>query len=286
VTRLSDFAERILGACELEADCSWGHRMSSVLRLRDTHGAIWFLKQHGDQARYDAELAAYHDWVPAQDSAAPQLRGFDDSLRAVMLSAVPGEVSWPAGDTAGPLSDRRAEQDIQREAGRVLRKLHNAQPPLPWPDFATCKAHQFERLRTAATGLLRPRELDRAGAEIAALDQVPAPMRVPCHHDYTPRNWLVSREALYVIDFEWSGLDAWLADVARLDLGVWVGRPDLRAAFLDGYGHVLSAADQRILHGCAVLTAVWLVVKAHEACQPSFEDASRSALLRSIGQAP
>lgn len=103
---------------------------------------------------------------------------------------------------------------------------------------------------------------------------------------YTPRNWLVHNGALYVIDFEWSGMDLWIADLARLHLGIWANRPDLRKAFLAGYGRDLSDADHRALHACAVLTAVWLVVKAHETRQPSFEDASRTALLRLIDRAP
>jgi Ser/Thr protein kinase RdoA (MazF antagonist) len=87
---------------------------------------------------------------------------------------------------------------------------------------------------------------------------------------------------VHVVDFEWSGLDVWVADLARLHLGIWATRPDLRRAFLSGYGRDLDEGDRAMLHGCAVLTAVWLVVKAHETRQPSFEDASRAALLRLI----
>jgi Ser/Thr protein kinase RdoA (MazF antagonist) len=284
---LREFAERVLGACELQADCSWEHRMSSVFRLRDASGAVWFLKRHGDLARYNAELAAYRHWVPALRNAAPQLRAFDDSLEAVILSAVPGEaVSWPADQITGPLTDRRVERHVQRQAGTVMRLLHSAQPPLPWPDFAARKVDQFERLKPAAAGLLLTRDLDRAGQEIAELHQIPAPAQVPCHHDYTPRNWLASANVLYVIDFEWSGLDAWVADLARLYLGVWATRPDLREAFLEGYGEDLSLAAERILRGCAVLTGVWLVVRAHEARRQSFEDASRLSLLRLLDRVP
>jgi hypothetical protein len=183
--------------------------MSSVFRIRDAGGAIWFLKRHRDQERYRAELTAYRQRVPALHDAAPRLRASDDSLQAVILSAVPGKAApWPATEATGPPADRSAEQHVQREAGKVLRRLHGAQPPLPWPDFAEAKVQQFDRLKTAAAGLLRPQELNRAGEQVKALDQIPAPPRVPCHHDYTPRNWLVSHGALHVIDFEWSGLDA------------------------------------------------------------------------------
>jgi hypothetical protein len=259
--------------------------MSSVLRIRDASGTIWFLKHHGDSARYRAELTAYRKWVPALREAAPRLRAFDDSLGAMVLSAVPGEAAlWPASGGSGPAVDRLAEQAVQRAAGKMLRRLHEAQPALAWPDFAAVKLEEFDRLRPAAAALLRPRELDLARAHIAALAGIPAPVRVPCHHDYTPRNWLVHNGALYVIDFEWSGLDARVADFARLYLGVWASRPDLMEAFLSGYGQALSRTDREILHGCAALTAVWLLVKAHETRQPSFEDASRIALLRIIGR--
>jgi len=257
--------------------------MSSVLRVRDESGVTWFLKRHGDGARYRAELTAYRKWVAALGGAAPRLHAADDSLQAMILSAAPGEAaSWPATEVTGPAADRLAERTVQREAGKILRRLHDAQPALPWPDFAAVKSEQLDRLKPSAAALLRPRELDRAGAELTALADVPVPEQVPCHHDYTPRNWLVGKGALHVIDFEWCGLDARVADFARLHLGIWASRPDLQEAFIDGYGQELSPADHEILHGCAVLTAVWLLVKAHETGQPSFEEASRIALLRML----
>ena len=281
--RVPEFAERVLGTCELLADCSWGHRMSSVLPIRDASDTIWFLKRHADRARYRAELTAYRKWLPALKDAAPRLRASDDSLQAIILSAAPGEAaSWPAAEDSGPLADRSAERDVQRQAGKILHRLHDAQPALPWPDFSAVKLEQFDRLKPAAAAMLEPRPLDIAGEEIAALADIPAPAQVPCHHDHTPRNWLVHHGALHVIDFEWSGLDARVADLARLHLGVWASRPDLREAFLAGYGQQLNPADQAILHGCAVLTAVWLLVKAHQTRQSSFEDASRLSLLRII----
>lgn len=257
--------------------------MSSVLRMRDASDTVWFLKRHADLGRYRAELTAYRNWVPALQDAAPRLRAFDDSLQAIILSAAPGDAApWPASEMSGPAAGRSAEQDVQREAGKILRRLHDAQPAVPWPDFAAVKIEQFDRLKAAAATLVESPALDAASRQVSALADLRAPAQVPCHHDYTPRNWLVRDGALTVIDFEWCGLDAAVADLARLHLGVWASRPDLREAFLDGYGTELSLADREMLHGCAVLTAVWLVVKAHETRQPSFEYASREALLRLV----
>jgi Ser/Thr protein kinase RdoA (MazF antagonist) len=258
--------------------------MSSVLCLRDANGGLWFVKHHRDRSRYRAELAAYRAWVPAVQEAAPRLRAHDDELPALLLSAVPGAMApWPAGEVRGPVAERSAERAVHREAGKVLRRLHDAAPALPWPGFSTAKIEEFDRLRPAAAQLLTPRELGRAAAEIAGLAAISvAPVRVPCHHDYTPRNWVIDHGALHVVDFEWCGLDAWVADLARLYLGIWPGRPDLREEFLAGYGRELSRIEREMLRGCAVLTGVWLVVKAHETGRPSFEDRCRTALLGAL----
>ncbi len=260
--------------------------MSAVLRLRDASDAEWFLKHHRDRERYDAELMAYRTWVAALKGRAPRLRSFDDSLQVMILSALPGQpASWPAAEPGDPSTERIRERVIQREAGAILRRLHDAQLAIPWPGFAADKLAQFDDLRPAVAGLLTRRQLDAAGAEVARLNNIPAPAQVPCHHDYTPRNWLVRGGTVYVFDFEWSGPDAWVADLARLHLGIWPARPDLQAAFLQGYGRRLDPVDHMALHGCAVLTGVWLLSKAHETGQPSFEEASRKALLRLIDPA-
>jgi hypothetical protein len=54
---------------------------------------------------------------------------------------------------------------------------------------------------------------------------------------------------------------------------------------LEGYGRPLSRTDEQALHGCAVIVATWLLGKAHETGQPSFEQGSRTALLRLIRRA-
>jgi Ser/Thr protein kinase RdoA (MazF antagonist) len=280
LNRVRGYASQVLGSCELLDDCSWKHQMSVVLRVRDASGAHWFIKRHRDRDRYHAELLAYQTWVPALQDRAPQLRAFDDSLQVMILSALPGHPApWPDLRAREPSAERATEIAVQREAGTTLRRLHAAQQTRPWPDFAVAKIEQFDRLRPAVAGLLTRRALDAARGEIVALTEVSPPGQVPCHHDYTPRNWLVHDGTVSVIDFEWAGLDAWVADLARLHLSVWRTRPDLREAFLTGYGRRLSPADYSALHGCAVLTGVWLLSKAHETGQPSFEYASRAAVL-------
>ena len=66
---------------------------------------------------------------------------------------------------------------------------------------------------------------------------------------------------------------------------LWAGRPDLREAFLDGYGRELTFADRATLYGCAALTATWLLVKARESRQASFEEGCRATFLQFINRA-
>jgi Ser/Thr protein kinase RdoA (MazF antagonist) len=277
-----EFAGQVLGPCELEQDHSWAHGMSAVLRLRDARGVTWFAKQHRERDRHEAEVAAYRQWVPALSGHAPRLHAADDVRSAIIVSAIPGNpVPWPAADLCAlPDTDRLAEQGLQREAGVLLRRFHDAQLPLPWGDWGAAKIAEFNSLIPMASQLLGKRDLAVARAQVETLSGLPCADRVPCHRDYTPRNWLVQDGVQYVIDFEHARLDVWLADLARLHLGIWPDRPDLKEAFLAGYGHQLSDTDHAILQGVAALTATWLVVKAREIRQPALEDAFRAALQR------
>ena len=234
------YAALVLGPCELVEDCSWEHRTSTVFRLRDARGTVWFLKRHRERERYLAELSAYRRWVPALGATAPCLRASDDVLQAMILSALPGEPApWPDPGDGPPSAQRAAEAAIQREAGALLRRFHDAQPALLWNDFGHAKLDEFDRLAHCAAGLVTPAELASARAEVETLAGAGYPVRVPCHRDYTPRNWLLSAGTVRVVDFEWCRLDVWVSDLARLHIGVWERRPDLQDAFLHGYGREL-----------------------------------------------
>jgi hypothetical protein len=66
----------------------------------------------------------------------------------------------------------------------------------------------------------------------------------------------------------------------------WTTWRDLPSAFLSGYGRLLDDADHAILHGCAVLTAVWMLVKAHEAPPAIFRRQEPNSLAAPYRQPP
>ncbi|MEQ4304612.1 phosphotransferase [Plantactinospora sp. B6F1] len=274
---LIGYARQVLGSAQVVADRSWRHGAAGVLEVRDGNGTVWFVKGHGDPERYRRELTAYQRWVSGLGGCAPRLRAYDDERLALVLSVVPGE----------PGTAYVTDPEVQREAGVLLRRLHETEALPPWTDLVDCKLDELDRLSVRAHGLLEPRELDFVRAELRNLSGVPAPPRVPCHLDYSPRNWLVARDARHrpegrvqVIDFEWTAPEVWVNDLNRLYFGPWRDRPDLADAFLAGYGRTLDDADRAVLHACGALTAVFIVVWAHGRGDPGFAQAWRQNLHR------
>lgn len=99
--------------------------------------------------------------------------------------------------------------------------------------------------------------MDRVRARIESLHDLPAPPSVPCHLDYGSHNWLVDRLGLLrVIAFAGAHRQVWTRDLVRLQFSSWWGRPDLRVAFLDGYGRQLDAGDAQLLLSLGTLVGV------------------------------
>jgi hypothetical protein len=139
---------------------------------------------------------------------------------------------------------------------------------------------EFEAWAARAEHLLSPRELSFVREQVRTLDELGPRVRVPCHHDYSPRNWLVDAGRVGVIDFDLARWEDWVNDLWRLRFGVWWDRPDLQAAFLDGYGRELDGDDVEVLRRCGALAAVATVAWAHENDDRAFERAGRENLTR------
>lgn len=265
-TTVLSFVDTVLGPCTLVREHTWPHRGAAVFEVRDAKGRGWFAKRHQCQDQYDRELSAYHRWVPALRPNAPTLRAHDDERRTLVLSAVPG--------TSGP----EQSAGLYHAGGVLLRRLHDAEEFAPEPDYAAVKAAELEGWLARSGGLLDEEETAFVRSEVHCLERLPSPRTVPCHRDYGPRNWLLDGRNLYVIDFEWARPDAWVTDLAKLFFGPWQGRPDLRDAFLDGYGRTLTAEDlAHLVHGHA-LTATWQLIWSTRHGNLSFATGIREVL--------
>lgn len=113
------------------------------------------------------------------------------------------------------------------------------------------------------------------------MSALPSPVAVPCHLDYSARNWLVDDDgALRVIDFAGAGRDVWVCDLRRLEFGTWATQPGLREAFFDGYGRMPTADDEALLRASGALTAVSRIVRGTERNLPKATSDGRLILAR------
>lgn len=264
---LDGWVERVVGPYRLVADRSWDNGDAHVVEIRGADGVTWFVKAHRHAHHYAREVDAYRRWVPALGGHAPSLRGHDAGLSVLLLSGVPGTPGTPDNTTPA----------IQHQAGRLLRALHDAEPPVPWPGFAHEQRAKFDRWAGRAAALLERRCVDFVASQLATFTGV-TPDAVPCHLDYSPRNWLVADSVVYVIDFEFARRHCWQQDLSRLFFGEWQTDPAAREAFLDGYGRTLAGDDLALLLALGAASAMSTVVWAREHGDAAFEAAGRRNL--------
>jgi Ser/Thr protein kinase RdoA (MazF antagonist) len=252
--QLAALARTVTGGIAQVADRSWGRANSAVWEVTAPAGDRWFVKRHPSGRFHQREVAAYRQWTAALGAGrAPDLAVADGRLRAIVISGLPGQL---ARDLLLAPEDQR---ELHRQAGQLLRRLHDAAPAGPG-DAGHSRAVQYiDQYLAGTAGLLTPPQIAlvyRCAAGLAPL--APELPTVPTHGDCQPRNWLwdqASRQ-LALIDFERAEPGPAVRDLVRLAYGPWDQRPDLRAAFLSGYGRALTPAEEEALPRLAALDAL------------------------------
>jgi hypothetical protein len=245
---------------------SWPDGKSRVWELFDARGARWFVKQHLEDEWYDTERRAYERWVGALGDRAPRLVAADDGLRALATSALPPQDG-----------DWRSEA-ARRDAGALLRRLHESEDCGRCDDLRAEKEQELEEWLTRGGDLLDRGERQIARAAVAGLHGCAAPPSVPCHRDYTPRNWVVAGGRVHVLDFEEMQPDAWVVDLGRMAVNWWRDQPETMDAVLAGYGRPLGSDDVELMRRCHVVTTVRLIVLAARYGKREFGEAMRRDL--------
>ncbi len=100
------------------------------------------------------------------------------------------------------------------------------------------------------------------------------------HGDYSPRNWLWDAQhgTHSLIDFEQAGPGIAVEDCVWLHGAVWPTRPDLKTAFLSGYGRELSTVEQQALPLLTARLAVSYLTTGITKQDPVLIDRGRTAL--------
>ena len=276
---LQEFVRQHLGPFQVRSDLSWDHGESAVWHVTSEAGDA-VLKAQRQERKFRQELNVYRSWLPRlalpEGVQVPQLLAWqDEPLPALLLSLERGEPVQEVGLSA------RAELSVHERAGEFLARLHAlpiaADDPLTLDEAFRMRVEAWS---ARADGLL-PERVIRNAVALAheALPALAVMTRVACHRDFTPRNWLIDEAGtLTVIDFEHSRPDLHLVDFERLFTGLWRSRPELREAFLSGYGTDLSGDRTVVLRGVAALGGLSTVVWAREHGDARFEEHGRDVL--------
>jgi hypothetical protein len=249
---LLSFAEQILGPCELVTSPTAGDR---VALIRDARGRDYVAKCHSSAEKHRREVRAYRCWAPALGARAARLAGADPDAMTILLTALPGHPCQGDGDIAA-----------HHQAGMLLRLFHDAEPPRPLDGFREWLTGRVSGWRERCDPLLGAVDKQAIDQHLAALHALAAPIGGPCHLDYQPRNWLLDHAGtLRVIDFEHARIGLQARDFVRLQFRFWTCRPDLRAAFFDGYGRCVTEDEHQVIRHCGAVDALTALVRGTQA---------------------
>lgn len=247
-----------LPGVEVVSDHSWGLTDTQVLRLRHD-GADYTAKCFGPRNHhFERELRGHREFTAPllPDARVPRLVRADEDTRVLLLTWLPGRLV--EGDPSA------TEPDTHRQAGELLARFHDqpGRPSTTWLDEVRDRTLRW---------LAHPHRIPSRVVERVRAHGWPAgPVDlVPTHGDVSPRNWVVHDGVVSLIDLGRADLRPAASDLGRLQHRSWRGRPDLEAAFLEGYG-----ADPRrtrwwpsVVLAELVATAAW----AHQVGDEAFE---------------
>ena len=261
---LQQAAAGLLGPCELIAVLT-----EAVIRVETASGEEFVVKQHLNRTLHEREVHTYRHWTTALGPSAPVLIAVDDAAMIIATFALPGASPETSDHTP----------DVYRQAGVLLRRLHEAEPPAALPGYLDWLRERATHWADRAAPLLTPDDRAIIRGHLAAVGQPDIPSGGPCHLDFQPRNWLIGSPGdVSVIDFEHARIDLPARDLVRLRFRTWPGRPDLRDAFLGGYGRPPSPAEDRLTWHLGALDALTALARGHENADPELVAIGRDTL--------
>ena len=250
-----DRVHRVLGPVELLDDVSVRPQVCRILKIETRSGEQSFVKWYAEASDYQRECDALSQYTPALGTDAPRLIAEDEALQMVLISRVPGEIATATQSHWDPL--------IHYRAGELVRRLHEASPPVVSDQFVRQSAQRFEDAASQLEGKVESSLLAEARLFIArAMDISPVAL-VPTHRENHPRHWVVDPGGhVRLIDFGMCEYDPWIVDVFPLEQDYWRVDPQLRSAFLGGYDRDIEDDDIALLRAHHAVTALQALVSA------------------------
>lgn len=161
----------------------------------------------------------------------------------------------------GHLVERTSDEldaDVHRQAGAMLRIMHDQSSTV---DDTYAARADAKALSWLDRGHHIPAEQVEAVRAAFATPHAAGARLVPTHGDWQPRNWLIDDGTVRMIDLGRYDRRAPESDLVRLAAQQWRTKPELEAAFLDGYGADPRGEDWRYAQlREAVATAGWALM--------------------------
>lgn len=259
---------------------SWPRSGSRVWRVASGTDEV-YVKLGPTERDYARELHAYQHATRFALHEVPRLLAAEPDLRAIMTSPVPGLV------VRGLPLTVEVEPRVHERAGRLLRRWHDLPEQITDQARDAIRASVAEQAQEAASCLERTGEhltdtqralVRRVSLELPGLAE--DLLVVYRHGDYSPRNWLwdAKHGTHGLIDFARADQGIAVEDFVWLYGAVWPTRPDLKTAFLSGYGRELSTVEQRALPLFTARLAVSYLTTGISKQDPVLIDRGRTAL--------
>lgn len=278
--RQREYLENAYPEAVVEADHSWPFGIT-VLEFVHSERRL-LLKASATSHHLEREYRAHTRWLDSLASDVPALVEFDAGAGVLVKTFLPGRIALgaPEEHDAGSF----------RQAGVLLRRLHRGTAPRRAPNYEASMATKTRAWLGRASGLAPAEHLARVADWLDGFRPRPVEL-VPTHGDYQPRNWLVRPGGrIAVIDFGRAELRPWYSDLVRMEHHDFALHPELKAAFMDGYGPepVPGAAGEgfpvpgRRLD--ELMQALGTLVWSRDMGDAGFEEHGRSMLIRTLSR--
>ena len=253
-----NFASKAVGAIEQSSDVSVSRSPHRVHVLATRSGEKFVAKWFDDSTSYFRSLDALNNHTIPLGSQAPRLIANEDALKALLMTFLPGAV-------VGEQASRDPVTHLQ--VGTLLRQFHESSSANPSTQVTRQLATSLSHLAEQVEQDLGPStvgEVRELGMQL--LDLGPTLLR-PVHGALRPEHWMVDDDyGVQIFSYSATEYNPWVLDTLELETNYWRYQPELRSAFFTGYGLDPEPADQLILKGFLVESALkgWV-----EACEPS-----------------
>ncbi|MEV1315903.1 phosphotransferase [Micromonospora arborensis] len=259
-TRQRALLAQWLPGANVEKDHSWGLVQTTVLEMTYA-GSRFIVKAGGDDDHHvERELHAHLNWLSPWTSLgrAPVLEYGDSEAKLLVTRYLPGELVLGSEHANVPAT--------YREAGELLALLH-AQTRIVDADY---EERENEKSLTSLSGPHRiaTSTVERLRAEIISWPTSEA-LLVPTHGDWQPRNWLIHKNIVGIIDFGRASMRPAYTDFTRLSAQEFRRDSKLERAFLDGYG--VDPRQTPAWHRSRVREAIGTAAWAYRVGDEAFE---------------